>query len=189
VIVSFKSSIGVISFDMYIAYEADELEFKSKINTTRDNIDHILSRYNAVDKIHRVEFTGQHPVKIKYIKRYKNILLPEYIMIGQHNTADNYFFRPIKVREIDFILHATMYFYESATQVHWRVDKDLPYWLTQILQIQFDALKPIIIGTAEYYIPMLKLAAKATIAENAARRARIMRDNAEAILLFLGKED
>lgn len=165
---------------MYIEYDADDLNFSSRIHATPDNIAHILDRYKVIDRIRQVRFRCQQPLRIRYISTDDGpIPISPY-------TPDG-FFASQEVSTVDFLLDATIFLYENGTIIRWFPEQNLPAWIRQIIDQHCIDIKPIIIGTAAHYLPVLKQEAKDTVKHNAIRHARIMIGNAEAILTFFNE--
>lgn len=181
--IAFNVSFGRLVFDMSIEYEADDLQFSSKIHATPDNVAHILQRYNRIDQVNKVTLRGLAPVHYRYIEHWKSDLLCECVPIGTFTPA-NYFKNE---QAIEFTLNATLYFYKTGTIINWQPDCKLPIWLAEIMKHFYLEFKPLLVGTVMHHLPILKAQAKAIVTANSIRRARIMSGNAEAILEFLGE--
>ena len=164
---------------MSIEYEADDLQFSSRIDGTTDNIAHILRRYTAIDRLNKVSLRGLTPLQFRYIDVWHNILLCEHLLVSHWTPADR------KYKHIEFVLDADMYFYESNTIIAWHPDRELPFWLNEIMNSLYRDLRPELIGVVQHYLPGMKDQAKAEVKTNAIRRANMMLGNAQAILQFL----
>lgn len=177
----FKLALNNVKFEMFVEFEADDLNFSSRIHATTANIDHILARYRAIDGIHKVRLRCKEPLRIRYISTDDGP-----IPVSPFTPKD--FFASQEVSTIEFYLDATIWFYTEMSVLNWSLDRELPDWVKQLLNEHCIAIKPVIIGTAAHYLPVLKQQAKDTVTRNAARRARIMLGNAHAILTLLNDD-
>lgn len=177
--VSFTFALNDVDFNMRIGYQADDLQFSSRIHTTAANISHVEDRYKSIDQINRVDINTVHPLRIKYITNNGSPLV-----VSPHTPYG--FFATQEVDEIEFNLEAIILFY-SRVIIRWQPDRELPDWITELLSDHFESLKQVLIGTLQYYLPLLKQEAKDTVRANALRRTKIMLGNAEALLEYLGE--
>jgi hypothetical protein len=84
------------------------------------------------------------------------------------------------------LLHAAVAFY-GCDKVSWHPDRRLPEPIWQMLKTVLLPLNSTVIGTVKPRFVVWKAEKKLEIRHNAARRANMMRANAEAILSFLGE--
>lgn len=86
----------------------------------------------------------------------------------------------------EFFLDAAISFYERD-KVSWHPNRRLPEPIWKMLQSVLTPMESIVIGTVKPRFAVWKQEKKLEIRANAARRAKMMRANAEAILAFLGE--
>jgi hypothetical protein len=154
----FKFALNHVVFDMSIEYEARNLHSKS----------HIQRSYDAIDRVRHVTIKSLSPLRFYYIEHWKNILLCENLLVTPGFSK--------KEKQIEFNLDATIYF--NTDLVVWQPDRELPFWLDNILEVHYAAIRPVLFGTIMHYLPKLKAEAKAVVRSNAIR-------DAEALLHFL----
>lgn len=150
-------------FDARLVYEIQPFEYRIGPFRTAENIKEILNQYAAIDTLRTVALTGC-------------TILP--------------IFKPAEP-----ILDATVILFGGGHRVCWSVRRpgaEFPVLQRMILEHLQPSLAPleiIIAGTVMAVLPELKEQARRQVREAAIRRARVMRDNAIAVLTFLNQPE